>query len=278
MTQIAGERQWNARLSLRFRCVSPRTVLAHREHHGPLIVQKPLYPEGDAVCQCIVVHPPAGVVGGDCLRLDIDAGRSAWAQLTTPGAAKWYRCAAGAAASQTVRASVDAGGVLEWLPQGTIVYDGARGRSQTRIELAGDAMFFGSDVVALGRRASGERFSRGEWRQCIEIVRDGALIWSERAVLRAGGAMLLSRPGLNGSSVFGTFVAAARIDETIARMARGVAPVEGDGAISCVDDVLVARYRGDSMECATTYFTALWSLLRPAVTRRRAVPPRIWKT
>src|SRR2546423_14099799 len=113
---------WKARLSLSFARDGNRSVLAERSHEGPLVVQKPLYPEGDAVCHAIVVHPPGGIAGGDELRLDVSAAAGAHALLTTPGAGKWYR-SAGAQAKQLLSFSLQ--GTLEWLPRETIVFDGA---------------------------------------------------------------------------------------------------------------------------------------------------------
>jgi len=65
----------------------------------------------------------AEMVGGDELTLEVKTGRNAAALLTTPGAAKWYR-SAGPRARQSL--SFEVAGVLEWLPQETIVFDGAR--------------------------------------------------------------------------------------------------------------------------------------------------------
>jgi urease accessory protein len=270
--------QWQANLALRFARDGARTTLAERRHHGPLVVQKPLYPEGDGVCQCIVVHPPAGNVGGDQLALAVKVGAGAHAQLTTPGATRWYR-AAGRRAAQRIDCDVGAGAVLEWLPQGTIVFDGADADSAVRITLAPDATYMGWDVVCLGRTASGERFRSGQWRQRTEIVRDDALVWSERTRLPGDSPLLVSPAGLYGAPVFGTFVAmSATFDDALLAACRRIAPVAGDGTVTRLPGALVARYRGDASEAAHGYFAALWALLRPPLTGRAAVLPRIWRT
>jgi urease accessory protein len=256
-------------------------VLVERAHRGPLVVQKTLHPEGPGVCQAIVVHPPGGIAGGDRLALSIDVEPRAHAQIATAGATKWYRTA-GAFARQMFAARVGAGAVLEWLPHETIVFDGARALLSTTITLAGDALFVGWDIVCLGRTASGERFDRGSYRQRFELVRDDALIWTERTNLQAGSRLLAAPVGLYGSPMFGTFmVAAPVIADDLLVACRGIDPDAAGGlagAVTRLPGVLVARCRGDSPEAARRWFTALWTRVRPALTGRTAVPPRIWST
>jgi len=269
---------WDARLDLRFERVASRTVLAARRHVGPLRVQKALYPEGPDVCQVIVVHPPGGIVGGDSLRIEVDAGLRAHAQFSTPGAAKWYRSAGPIARSDTVL-RVAAGALVEWLPQETMLFDGARATIRLGVELAGDARFIGGDVTHLGRTASGERFASGRMHQALEIVRDGTMLWCERAVLDGGSPALQSGAILNGAPVFGTMLAAgAEVDGDVLAACRAVSPASGEGVVTRLPHVLVARYRGDSPCAARTYFARLWGVLRPVLAGCDAVAPRIWNT
>src|SRR5262245_19740882 len=164
---------WKAELSLGFEHADGRTVLANKRHDGPLVVQRALYPEGPQVCHAIVVHPPAGVAGGDELALEVRTANTAFAQLTTPGAGKWYR-SAGPWAAQ--RLSFDVEGVLEWLPQETIVFDGARADLSTEVRLGRDARYIGWEILCLGRTGSGERFARGTIRLSTRVHRNDKLI------------------------------------------------------------------------------------------------------
>ncbi|MGZ5097436.1 MAG: urease accessory protein UreD [Usitatibacter sp.] len=270
--------RWRAHLALEFERRAGRSVLASRRHDGPLVVQKALHPEGDAVCHAIVVHPPAGIAGGDELLIDIAAGERSSALLTTPGAGKWYR-SAGSWAKQHVRIDASTAATVEWLPQETIVYDGALADIRWEARIAADARLIAWDIVCLGRTGSGEGFDRGRCRIETRLTRDGKLAWLERGRIEPGSRVAASPAGLGGHSVFGTmFVATPMIEDEWIASCREEAPRSGEAAVTRLPGVLVARYRGDSSESARWYFAALWKRLREPVLGFEAVEPRIWRT
>jgi urease accessory protein len=271
-------RTWQAELALDFEHRAGKTVLAARRHQGPLVVQKPLYPEGDRVCHGIVVHPPAGIAGGDELALAVRAAEGAHVLLTTPGAARWYR-SNGSWARQSLALDAGANTCLEWLPQETIVFDGALADLRTEVRLAGSASCLGWEVLCLGRTGSGERFARGECRLQTLVWRDERLLWQERGRIEGGGALMERPAGLGGRSVCGTLYAAATgIGAPEVARCREVVPAAGECAVTLLPGVLLARYLGDSSEAAKRYFVELWRRLRPALAGREAVEPRIWRT
>ncbi|WP_349615881.1 urease accessory protein UreD [Azotobacter salinestris] len=266
---------WHAELDLAYARAGDATRPVRRRHAGPLRVQKHLYPEGPQVCQHILVHPPGGIAGGDRLEIAAAVGSGAWAQLTSPGAAKWYRAAA--PATQQLRLRVAAGATLEWLPQETIVYSAAQAELDTRIELEGDARLFYWDIVALGRPASGERFAAGRYRAALDIRRDGRLLWHERQRLDGGDGLLDSPIGLDGAPVFATLLVSGEIDaELLARCRELPARVRGD--LTQLPNLLVGRCLADQALHARAWLIDLWRLLRPALLGRDALPPRIWST
>jgi urease accessory protein len=274
-----AEAAWQARLALEYSYARGRTTLTGREHSGPLLVQKALYPEGDAVCHSIVVHPPGGIAGGDALELALSLNPGAAALLTTPGAGKWYK-SGGTGASLAQRFDIGSGAVLEWLPQPAIVYNAARAAVNTEIRLHQEALYLGWEITCMGRSASGERFGAGELRQRTELWQSGRRLWTEYARLAGSDPMLASRAGLDGCTVSATLIAAGReVGKDLLAHCRGVAPDAGAHAgVTLLPRVLLARYLGASSEAAMHYFTALWTLLRPALAGRSAVPPRIWAT
>jgi urease accessory protein len=268
---------WHASLALRVRAAGGRSRL-EAVHRGPLRVQKALYPEGPSPCHAVVLHPPGGIAGGDALEIAVDVGAGAHALVTTPGAAKWYK-ANGRRASQDVRLAV--AGALEWLPQETIIFDAAAARSTIDIELADGASMIGWDIVAVGRAAAGERFAQGDFSQTIRLRVGGALVWVERTRLVGGDGLLDSPIGLAGRHVFGSLWATGpTIDDNTLEQARAALAEHGTAAplTRLAPRLLVARTSAGSTPAVRAALGAAWSVLRPLVLQRPAVPPRLWAT
>jgi urease accessory protein len=263
---------WQAELALQFASRRGRTVLATRHQRGPLLVQRPFYPEDEAVCHCYVLHPPAGIVGGDRLSVAVDVEPDAHALITTPAATRWY-FSRGREARSTQQARLADGATLEWLPQETLLFDGAHAGLATRVHLQGGARFLGWEILGLGRPACGERFSNGRFDFRFELYRDGRPLVFER--LRANGAPA----GLRGHAACATFFATGAGAAALAR-AREVLDAGRDalGAATLIGDTLVARGLAAECEPLTMSFGALWAALRPLLLDRAAEPPRIWAT
>ena len=266
---------WHAELELGYGRFGDSTRPTLRRHVGPLRVQKHLYAEGPQVCQHIIVHPPGGIAGGDRLNIRASVGPGAWAQLTSPGAAKWYRAAG--PAYQHVELSVAAGATLEWLPQETIVFSAAQAELTTCIQLEGDARVFYWDMVALGRLASGERFEQGYFQSHLDIRRDGQLLWHERQRIVGNDGLLDSPIGLDGNPVFATLLVTGEISAELLETCRRLPnPVRGD--LTQLPGLLVARCLAGEALQARAWLIALWHLLRTALLGREALAPRIWST
>lgn len=271
------ESPWPASLALRFRQAGSRSAFDAR-HQGPLRVQKPLYPEGNAVCHAVLLHPPGGIAGGDSLDVSIEVDRDTHALITTPGASKWYK-ANGRIARQQV--SLEVRGALEWLPQEAIVFDQAQVDSRIDITLATDATMLGWDLVALGRAASGERFTSGCFTQTIRLQVDDELRWIERTRIGGDDPLLASPIGLAGNHVFGCLWAAsaALTDDMLEAVRAELGDVANQAPLTRLSShLVVARALGPSTASVRSALERVWSVLRPHAMQTPAQRPRLWST
>ncbi|MBA5606211.1 urease accessory protein UreD [Duganella sp. FT3S] len=272
----ASHSAWQASLALGFADDAGTTRLIDNTHCGPLRVQKPLYPEGGAVCHAIIVHPPGGVVGGDQLSIAATVGAHARALLTTPGAAKWYK-ANGKRSAQQVRLDVGPGAALEWLPQEAIFFDQADVALDQTITLAADACYIGCEILCMGRRASGETFATGRVAQRTRIRRDDKLIWWEQGALNGG--RLDSPLTLNSHTVCATLIAIGPpLPASVLTELRAELGDDPHFGITQAKGLLVARHLGDDSEIARRTMLAVWRRVRPHLLGREAITPRIWQT
>lgn len=270
---------WSATLRCRFDASAGRTTLALRRQRGPLLLQRPFYPEAGGVCHVYVIHPPGGVVGGDWLEQDMELCAGAQALVTTPAATKCYR-SAGALAHVRAHLRLADGAQLEWLPQATLLFNGARIRMATVVELAPTAHFLGWETLVFGRAASDERFDRGHLGQRFELWRGDRPLWIERLNC-AGGDPLLREPwGLSGMPVSATMVCTSTDPERLVLAARSLpaCAVPGQAAATALPEVAVYRYIGPWAASAQAHLMAVWAAWRPLAFQRAACAPRIWAT
>lgn len=272
---------WHASLRLDYSHEGGRSV-ARFVHDGPLRILQSLWPEGDAVCHNVLVHPPGGLVGGDTLAIAIHAGAGSHGLVTTPGASRFYR-SEGAAAVQDTTIRAEAGARLEWLPLEALYYSGCRAENRLRMELAPGAELLGWDVAALGLPQAGKPFEQGSVRQHLELA--GA--WLERGRIAADDARLMDGPlGLAGhrclASLFfacGSEIARPRREALLdaARAVIDAHPLAASaGATAPGPQVVVVRVLAPLVEPALQLLKAVRRAWRPLAWDLPPDEPRGW--
>jgi urease accessory protein len=277
---------WLAQLDLHYKSAPspdgmPRTT-AQFVHSGPLRVLQSLYPEGPAVCHNVLVHPPGGIVGGDTLDISVQVDAGAHALITTPAATRFYKTN-GEAGTQIVKARLQPGARLEWLPLEAICYNACKAINTAVFDLAPGAEMIGWDITALGLPNANLPFERGSLQQHIEVKN----AWLERAVIDAADKRLLHSPlALAGNLCMGTLFFAT--GEAITRERRELllaalrASFEGHeltattGATAPNPRVIVVRTLAPRTESAMHLLRLAWAALRQKAWQVDNVPPRIW--
>lgn len=279
---------WRGHLSLHYRLEGARTVALDR-HEGPLRVLQRLYPEGDAVCHHVLVHPPGGIVGGDELEIEARFEPGTHALLTTPGATRFYR-SSGAHATQRARLQLAAGARLEWLPLETIAYSACLAENQVRLALQPGAEAMGWDVLALGLPASGAAFARGSFVQHLELEGpDGQAGWLERGRVDASDQRLLDSPlGWDGQRVAATMWFArgsawpATRRDALLEAARSACAASNlaarAGASAAHERVVVLRVLGERVEPVMTLLMQVRAVWRAEAWKLPDERPRVWRT
>ncbi|SDY12237.1 urease accessory protein UreD [Citreimonas salinaria] len=176
-----------------------RTRIADLSMSGcaKLLFPRPAGPALDAV----LLNASGGVTGGDRLALEVRAGPGAAARMTTQAAERVYRAPVSDAPGRVETAlTVEAGAVLHWLPQETILFDGAALDRRLRIDMGGDARLIACEVLVFGRAAMGEVLRALRLRDRIDLRREGRLVFADRLRLEGDAAAALARAGVAGGA------------------------------------------------------------------------------
>lgn len=277
MTLSAEKTHWQATLRLTYEASASRTVISQRDHVGPLVVQRPFYPEGSP-CHTYILHPPGGVVAGDQLSIHIHTTSNAHALITTPAANKFYR-STGALAQIEQWLNVEDETTLEWLPQESIYFQACNVAASTRVQLAQKAKFIGWEITCLGTPAGGQHFDQGTLRQKFELWQADKPLFIDRALLQGGSEILTATWGLQGYSVLGTLLIypgdQSQLEAIHTLYDKNAAYLF---SASLINKVIVCRCLGHGGEQVKQIFIRVWSIIRPLLIDKPVSIPRIWNT
>jgi urease accessory protein len=253
------------------------TRLAHLYQRAPCRVLMPNSEAGDPP-QAVLLTTSGGLADGDRIALSLSVGPEAMATITTQAAEKVYRARDDGPALLRARLEVAPGAWLEWLPQETILFDGARFDRRTTAEVASGGRLLACEMVAFGRSASGERFNRGFLHDGWDIRRDGKLIW--RDALRLDGSIeetMTAAAGFGGATATAS---ALYIGDDAANHVAAARELVGDGAtrsgVTLVNGVLLARWLGEASAVRAAQTRYLVNF-RAAAAGLPARLPRVWQ-
>jgi urease accessory protein len=216
-----------------------------------------------------------GLAGGDAVSLALDLAPGACLTLATAAAEKVYR-ALDAPTQVRNALAIAEGASLAWLPQETILFDGAALERRTEIRMAPEARLLAVETLVFGRAARGEVVRTLRLRDSWRLWRDGRLLWAD--ALRLDDAAPLAAPlGFASAGAFATVLCAgvnAGALRDPLRAALDGAPLRA-GATIPAPGLLLARLLGEA-GAVRAALAAILPLLRAEHLGQPARLPRLW--
>lgn len=243
--------------------------IANLRQQGSL---KMLFPQarGPAL-DAVFLNTAGGLTGGDRMRLLAEAGPASHLVLSSQAAERGYRARGDTIARVRVNLSVGAGGRVDWLPQETILYDGAALDRRLTVDLAPDARALIVEPVIMGRVAMGERVHDLRLTDRWEIRRGARLVFADALRLTGDAMTEMARPGIAGGAgawatvLFASPDAAAHLADI-----RALLPATA-GASLVRDGILFVRI------LAPDGYILRQSLI-PVIERLTTLPlPKVWR-
>jgi urease accessory protein len=249
------------------------TGVARLYHRAPCRVQFPHAPAHEPTL-AILLNTAGGLTGGDRISVTVSAEAAASATVSTAAAEKLYR-SLGPDCVVAVDLAVGDGAWLEWLPQETILFDGARLRRSLSVRVAATGRLLAAEMLVFGRVARGERWTNGTLRDKWRIERARKLAWYDSIFL--GGDAIAHPAGIGAADALAT---AAYIGADASRHLPLARDLTDDlpcrAGATLVNAILVARFLGSAVAVRNSLAQYVGGL-RHGAGGLPTQPPRVWK-
>ena len=254
----------------------PDGRLRHLFQQAPLRVLFPT-PEPGEPPLAALVNCAGGLAGGDALRQEVRLEVGARATVSTAAAEKIYR-SLGPDTRIATRLAVAPGAVLEWIPQETILFDGARLERRLRADLAEHATLLAAETLVFGRAARGERLRHGALLDAWRLHGPDGLLWADAFLLPDDPAAALDAPfGFGGAEALGTLLLAGADAEAGRDSLRALPSLALGGATLPRPGLLLARWLGQAAAVRAAVGAAIVAL-RSGLLGLPPRLPRLWTT
>lgn len=152
--------------------------------------------------EVVFLNTSGGLASGDRLDYSVTLAAGTEASATTQTAERAYR-ADGPAAQAEVRLRLGQGASLDWLPQETILFDGAALDRRLEADLDAGASLLMTETAVLGRAAMGETVSRLGLHDRRIVRREGRPVLVDPLRLNDAGLSRDSAALLGGARAIG---------------------------------------------------------------------------
>ncbi|HET6630253.1 MAG TPA: urease accessory protein UreD [Woeseiaceae bacterium] len=197
--------------------------------------------EGEA--DLVIMNTAGGLTGGDRLSIEVSVGNGARTTATTPACEHIYRSIDGESVIEQ-RLQVARGARLDWLPQGTILFDRGRVRRRLEIQLEADAEITVAEAVLFGRTEMGETVNSGTFSDLWTVRRGDSLLYADAMrIAEPFGRTVACSTTLDRHAAMASLLHVGR-DLAAKRDALRAGFAQDYGALagaSVVGDVLIAR-------------------------------------
>lgn len=259
------------RIALKCRRVGGATRIVDLTESGGYRLKFPEI-ENKRALHGVIINTGGGVAGGDRVETAVEAHENSEVTVSSATAERIYR-SIGAETEIGIRLAVAPGASLNWLPQPTILFSGARLNRTIESDVTGNASLLIAESTVFGRTASGEEMGCGLFRDRWRIRRDGQLIFAEEMRLEGHLGEIMRRPAVAQNANAAALLihigpAAENMCEPLRTAFFGCSGVHG---VSTWRGMLVMRALANGLsEVQCTFQRALEVLTRGAV-------PRAWQ-
>ena len=230
--------------------------------------------------EAVLINTAGGLTDGDRLRNTATWRQGARAVVTSQAAERIYRSRQAPARIES-DLTVGPMAMALWLPQETILFDGASLARKTEVEIDPSSRLIACESVIFGRTAMGETVRAGAIVESWRLRVGGRLVFADSFRLSGDIAAMLDRPAVGGGArALATVIYAGPDASERIGLLRAVVIDPGcvRVASSCLGPVVVTRVLADTGQAARRAVSAVLVALIGSVAAETGATglPRAW--